>query len=211
MKKIYTTGLLSAAVLAGAAFGPTVVNAQTADDSTDTTVTDDTTVAPDDAARQGRGGRGDKGAAVAEILGLTQDEVRTALSEGQTVADLAAAQGVDIQTVIDAIIADMTEHVEEHVADGGLTEAEAAEKLANAEERVTDRVNMTREEAQATRRAALAEKLGMTVEELEAAKADGTSIRDLAEEAGIELPERGEGRRGGHGHGPGAADDGPDA
>ncbi|MEZ5341071.1 MAG: hypothetical protein R2706_06375 [Acidimicrobiales bacterium] len=128
MKKLYTTAMLSAAVLAGAAFGPSLAGAQTADGTTGTTSTDSTvtdSTAPDAPApgegrmgRDGRGGRGDKGAAVAEILGLTQDEVRAALDDGQTIADLAAAQGVDVQTVIDAIIADMTEHINEHVADG---------------------------------------------------------------------------------------------
>ena len=202
MKKIYTTAMLSAAVLAGAAFGPSIAGAQTADESTDTT-----TETTEDTTRQGRGGHGNKGAAVAEILGLTQDEVRTALSEGQTVADLAEAQGIEIQSVIDAIIADMTEHIDEHVADGHLTAEEAAEKLVSAEERVTERVNTVRVpgERMEERKAALAEQLGMTVEELEAAKADGTSIRDLAEDAGIEL--EGRGGRGGHrGHGADASE-----
>ncbi|MEZ5341070.1 MAG: hypothetical protein R2706_06370 [Acidimicrobiales bacterium] len=90
-----------------------------------------------------------------------------------------------------------------------LTEAEAAEKLADAEARVAERVTMTREEAQAAHQAELADALGMTVEELEAAKADGTSIRDLAEAAGVELPGRGgPGGPGGHG-GPGGPG-GPD-
>ncbi len=210
MKKIYTAALLSGAVLTGAAFGPTVVNAQTTDDSTDTTVTDDTA----QAERGLRGHRGDKGAAIAEILGITQDELRTAIVDGQTVADLATAQGIDIQTVIDAIVADMTEHVEEHVDAGDITEEQATERLATAEERVTERVNTVRVpgERRAERKAALAEKLGMTVDEVEAARADGATIRELAEEAGIELPERGEGRRGGHGHGADdVADDGADA
>ena len=38
----------------------------------------------------------------AEALGITEDELRTALEDGQSIAQVAEADGVDVQTVIDA-------------------------------------------------------------------------------------------------------------
>jgi hypothetical protein len=48
---------------------------------------------------------------------------------------------VDVQTVIDAIVADMNSHLDQAVADGRLTRAQADERKADAAERATDLVN----------------------------------------------------------------------
>ena len=45
--------------------------------------------------------------AAAEALGMTTDELRTELEAGKTIADVAGEQGVDVQTVIDAMVADV--------------------------------------------------------------------------------------------------------
>jgi len=74
---------------------------------------------------------------LADTLGLTADEVSAALAEGQSIADLAEAQGVDLQTVIDALVAAATERIDQEVADGRLTDDEAAEQVASLSERVT--------------------------------------------------------------------------
>jgi uncharacterized protein YidB (DUF937 family) len=88
------------------------------------------------------GGRGGPGLdAAAEALGITADELRTALDDDQTIAEVAAAKGVDVQTVIDAMVAGMKAHLDEEVAAGEHTQAEADEKLADATERITDSVN----------------------------------------------------------------------
>jgi hypothetical protein len=87
----------------------------------------------------GRGGRGLDSAA--EALGITADELRTALEGGQTIAEVAAAKGVDVQTVIDAMLADLKTHLDEEVAAGEHTQEEADQKLADATERITDSVN----------------------------------------------------------------------
>ncbi len=47
----------------------------------------------------------------------------------------------DRVAVVDAIVDEMTDRLDAAVADGRLTEDEAAEKLADAEERIADRVN----------------------------------------------------------------------
>jgi nucleotide-binding universal stress UspA family protein len=43
--------------------------------------------------------------AVTTALGMTPEELRTALESGTSIADVAADKGVDVQTVIDALVA----------------------------------------------------------------------------------------------------------
>ena len=95
----------------------------------------------------GRGGKGGPGMDVAaQALGMTADELHTALKGGQTLAQVAESKGVNVQVVVDALIASATNHINEKVASGDITQAEADEKLANVTERVTERVNNPRPE-----------------------------------------------------------------
>lgn len=90
----------------------------------------------------GKGGKlGANVSEIAEILGMTTEELRTALSEDQTLADIAAANGVAVDDLVAVIVDGITERLDSAVADGRLTEDEAAEKLAEATERATDAVN----------------------------------------------------------------------
>lgn len=93
-----------------------------------------------------RGGRGhgERGGhllgldAAAESLGMTTDELRDALSDGDTLAEVAGQEGVDVQTVIDAMVADANARIEEEVAEGDLTQEEATQRKADVTERITD-------------------------------------------------------------------------
>ena len=82
--------------------------------------------------------------AAAEVIGISDDELRTALRDGSSIAEVAEDNGVAVPTVVDAVVADASAHLDEKVAEGDLTEAEAAERLAALEERVTDLVNAER-------------------------------------------------------------------
>jgi 3-hydroxyacyl-CoA dehydrogenase len=90
----------------------------------------------------GRGGqRGPHGEhldVVAEVLGMTTDEVREALASGQTIAELAEAQGVPLQDVADALVAAEAERLQQAVEDGRLTQEEADESLALMEQNVLE-------------------------------------------------------------------------
>ena len=94
-----------------------------------------------------RGGRGDHGGrgriaeTAATALGMTVGELRTELQAGKTIAQVAADQGVDVQDVIDALVAGAKAHLDEEVASGEHTQAEADAKLAEITARITDRVN----------------------------------------------------------------------
>lgn len=95
----------------------------------------------------GPGMRGGPGLdAAAETLGLSVEDLRTALSEGQSLADVAAANGVDVQSVVDALVAEAQAHMAEKVAEGDLTQEEADERLATVTERITAMVNGERPE-----------------------------------------------------------------
>jgi hypothetical protein len=81
--------------------------------------------------------------AAAEAIGITTDELRTAIDGGQTIAQVAQSKGVAVQTVIHALVADAKAHLASEVAEGDLTQAEADQKLAQATERITAFVNGT--------------------------------------------------------------------
>jgi polyhydroxyalkanoate synthesis regulator phasin len=92
------------------------------------------------------GGRGMLGKGLdvaATALGMTEDDLRTALRDGQTIAQVAESKGIDVQVVIDALIADATTRIDEKVAAGDLTQEEADARLAELTERITERVNNT--------------------------------------------------------------------
>jgi polyhydroxyalkanoate synthesis regulator phasin len=96
-----------------------------------------------------RGGRpGGHGAfdgeVVAGLLGITPEALRDALRDGSSISELAEANGVEIQTVIDALVAEAREHVQLAVTAGRLTQAEADEKLADITERITEMVDRSR-------------------------------------------------------------------
>jgi uncharacterized protein YidB (DUF937 family) len=77
----------------------------------------------------------------ADAIGITADDLRTALQDGSTIAEVAAANDVDVQTVIDALVAEATTRIDEAVADGRLDADRAETMKANLEERITARVN----------------------------------------------------------------------
>jgi len=94
-----------------------------------------------------KGAKGGPGLDVAaQALGMTTDELHTALKGGQTLAQIAESKGVNVQVVIDALVASATNHINEEVTSGEITQAEADAKLAELSQRVTDRVNNPRPE-----------------------------------------------------------------
>ena len=67
--------------------------------------------------------------AAADVLGMTTDEVQSALQDGKTLQDLADEAGVDIEDVQAAIQAahqaEMRERIQQDVEDGNITQAQA--------------------------------------------------------------------------------------
>ena len=90
---------------------------------------------------RGPGGRGANLSVAAEALGISEADLRTALQDGQTLAEVAKDKGVDKQKVIDALVADAKARTAEAVKAGKLTQAEADERLAEVTERITTMVD----------------------------------------------------------------------
>jgi polyhydroxyalkanoate synthesis regulator phasin len=91
-------------------------------------------------------GRGVASEALTDLLGIDAEELHTQLHDGATLAEIAQAQGVEVQAVIDELVAEVTERIDNAVEDGRIDQAEADEKLADAEARITDMVNNGRPE-----------------------------------------------------------------
>lgn len=151
MNKRIRTGVLSALLAGGTLLGATAVSGA-ASAQVDDATTVDTTVAPDgaqpdaaDAAPEDgehRHGRrlGMNAEALAELLGMDVEELHTELRAGTTLADLAAANGVETSAVVDLIVDARTERIEQGVENGRLTAEQAATRLEGLEERVATRV-----------------------------------------------------------------------
>lgn len=96
------------------------------------------------AAKPNHMGGGKDQVVVADILGLSVTALRTQLGSGKTLAQVAATQGVAVQKVIDAIVADKKAYMAAKVALGEFTQTEADAKLAMITAKVTEMVNSVR-------------------------------------------------------------------
>ncbi|MCP5097212.1 MAG: hypothetical protein GY943_16820, partial [Chloroflexi bacterium] len=133
-------------------------------------------------------------AAAAETLGITVDELWDALENGQSIADLAAQNNVDLQTVIDAMIAAETAFIDALVADGELDEDEAAEWRSEVADYMSELANdafaaaeFIYEEDFVDPLDIAAETIGIDVDALWEAMENGQSIADLAAENNVDV------------------------
>jgi len=81
------------------------------------------------------------GEVIAGLLGIDVESLHSELQSGNSIAAIAEANGVDVQTVIDALVAEASSHVDLMVESERLTAEEAAAMKANLTERITARVN----------------------------------------------------------------------
>lgn len=104
-----------------------------------------------DAHPGGRGGMGGHGGgamgggldAAATALGLTADELRSALASGQTLGQIADSEGVARTALVEALLSAAKEHLAEEVAEGDLTQAEADARAAELSTRITEGLDST--------------------------------------------------------------------
>ena len=79
--------------------------------------------------------------AAAKALGMTTDELRTAVQSGKSLADVAKDQKVSVDTLVKAMVAATEAHLATAVKDGTLTQAQADTMKSSLTQRITDRVN----------------------------------------------------------------------
>ena len=129
MKKAVATGLIGLLALGGgAAIASPGALAQDAD-STEAR----------QAARAER--KAQKIETLTNVLGISVEDLQAAKDNGQSIADVARAQGVDVQSVIDSLLANAQARIDAKIADGRIDADRAADRLTTIEERITARIN----------------------------------------------------------------------
>lgn len=135
---------------------------------------------------------------IAGILGTDPESLKTFLTDGGTLADAATAAGVSPQVLIDALLAEVSAHVDAAVESGRVDADHTAERLAEAEARITTVVNEGRPERgdgdrpeYRRHRGAMrlvvqaANVIGVEPQALAEALQGGTSIADFAAASGV--------------------------
>ena len=72
----------------------------------------------------------------AGYLGVTEAELREALRDGRSLADVAEAEGKSVDGLVDALVKEQTARLDQAVEDGRLTKAQRDEMVADMRERV---------------------------------------------------------------------------
>ena len=139
---IITGSLLTGGAIGTALLGPGVATAQSSSSSDSSSSSAAPGAVPDGPGRHGgpHGQRLDLSVA-AGAIGISEADLTTALQSGQSMADVATANGVDPQKVIDALVADAQAKLAARVASGDITQAQADQMSADLVPRVTDHVN----------------------------------------------------------------------
>lgn len=182
-KKILAAGALSVMLagggVAGALLGlPGVSGATTAQATTTTAPAAEPAPSGPEQGRQGRGGI----EAAAKALGLSVEDLRSQLRGGQTIAEVAKAKSVDLQPVIDAMVAAESAAIDQH----------AAEAKAGLPERVADQVNGKFEGHRRGRGLRIglgtaAKVLGVSEVDLRAELKNGKTLAAMAVDKGVDV------------------------
>ena len=78
---------------------------------------------------------------VAEFIGVTAEELKAGLESGQSVAQVAEANGVTAEALTEYLLGETQTHVAQALADGMIDQARADEILADAPARIEEKIN----------------------------------------------------------------------
>lgn len=81
--------------------------------------------------------------AVAEAAGVTVEELHEARHDGTSLAEIAAAEGISRETLIDRLVTLAEKRIDAAVTAERLTAEQAAKRKAGLEERISDMVDRT--------------------------------------------------------------------
>ncbi|RUS45025.1 LysM peptidoglycan-binding domain-containing protein [Cohnella sp. AR92] len=118
---------------------------------------------------------------LATLLGLTADELKEKLQAGDSLATIAAAQNVSVDSVVASVTATLKEQLSTQLSNGKITQAQYDEQVAKLSDIATKLVNAARPE--------------------HAAAKDGQSSDDAKSGAEFKGSNGGRGGHGGHGGG----------
>jgi hypothetical protein len=107
---------------------------------------DDAEGSKDDDEDSGRRGCGPGGkyaikGAAAEALGISEEELLTALSEGQSLAQIAEAQGMSVQDFRAALLENVTADLQARLDAGEITQEQFDEKVAELNANIDEIIN----------------------------------------------------------------------
>jgi len=194
-KKLLAAGALAltmtlggGAALAGQAY------AAAADTAADTQQSSTSTDTSAKSAMKKRGGAQKLDhAAIASLLGMTGEELRTAQREGKTLATLAGEQGIAVQSVIDLVSEQLTANLDAKLADGRLTQEQYNTEKAEVSAKAAELVNRVPggkggfggRGGTHLNKEGIASLLGVTADELRTGLRAGKSLATLADENGV--------------------------
>jgi uncharacterized protein (DUF2267 family) len=131
--------------------------------------------------------------AAGEVLGLTHAELRAAFDDGQTLADIAEAQGMSADDLKAAVVENVTAALQEDLDAGDITQDQFDTATANLSDNIDDFINNAAPERGAGHglgvwrlvEDAVATILGVTEGDLHDAFDDGQTLADIAEAQGM--------------------------
>ncbi len=190
------TGLAGVAVTTAALVGgvtllPSLAGAQDVEPETTEPETTESDTDEQTEGRHRRGHRGVRSEVLSELLGLTQEELREQFAAGNTAAEIAAVQGVELDTIVSALTDEIQAKVAAKVEAGDITQEEADEKLEGLEAKITERLNTVptmrngRGHWKSGGSEIVQDLLGLTQEEIREALQSGQTLADLAETNGV--------------------------
>jgi hypothetical protein len=91
----------------------------------------------------GPNGLGAAGGAIADLLGLSRDEIHDLRADGQSLAEIAKAQDVDPDALVDAMVARWNDRIQARVEAGALSPDEATQLREQVETRAREMVEQT--------------------------------------------------------------------
>lgn len=137
----------------------------------------------------------DKGTIMAEALGISVEELEAAKADGTNKRELIEQLGLDAETVKANVQTAMIAQIQAGVESGTITQ-EQADQMIERVERVENgkkgfgkrghRGGKHRGGKRGVNPEVMAQALGISVEELEAAKAEGTKLNELIEQLGLD-------------------------
>ncbi|MFF2908008.1 hypothetical protein [Paenibacillus sp. NPDC057934] len=82
-------------------------------------------------------------AAIATLLGITENDLKTAEQAGKSLAVIAGEKGVAVQTVVDLVSKQLTTNLDKQLTDGKITQAEYDKQKSNLATKAGEIVNRT--------------------------------------------------------------------
>ena len=132
--------------------------------------------------------------AAGEVLGLSEDDLVDALRNGQTLAEIAEAQGMSADDLKSALAEKITADLQAELDEGDITQDQYDDAVADLDEKLDDIINSTHFGFHGPRGfghhflnidEAAAEALGLTEDEVKDALMEGQTLAEIAEAQGV--------------------------